>query len=89
MTDDELTAALTNATAGQFAELLVLVIGIAAHKHPDRLRHALSLVFSLKATEEYALEAERHARDARSEVAKETAEMRAPLGSAPGPQLRF
>ncbi len=56
MTDEEkeeLVRATMNARDRQLAEMVVLAIGLAAERHPELIRDALSKVFDLTAVEEH------------------------------------
>lgn len=48
----EMKRALANFRDRQFADLVTLVIGLAARTHPEELRAAIASVFDLKAVEE-------------------------------------
>jgi hypothetical protein len=49
---EELLIATSFATLGKLAETVTLVVGIAAERHPEEIRKALSAVFDLSAVEE-------------------------------------
>ena len=70
MTKDEveLATAVTNAANWLRAELLVLDVGIAAHRYPDLLRTALASVFDMRAIEDEAKRILAVAASARDEV---------------------
>jgi hypothetical protein len=52
MKREELLLRAKSATAAQFAELVTLVVGLAAETHPEELRRALQNVFDLSCVEQ-------------------------------------
>lgn len=51
---EQLTIALTHATAGTISNMVCLAIGLAAEAHPDEIRKALASVFDLTLLEDAA-----------------------------------
>lgn len=74
---DAAVAALASIRNRQFAEMLLVVIGVAAETHPEELRAALAQAFDLSATEAVSRRAAAECQLAAERCARLQAEVRA------------